>query len=764
MTEPTRLRPSQEKILKYDGGWMGISAVPGSGKTWTLSRLAADIILRGWLEDDQEVLVVTLTNSAVDNFSQRISAFLREAHLMPNMGYRVRTLHGLANDIVRQRPELAGLDNRFQIVSEPEADTILDHIVSAWMPLAEEEMRPYLDPHLDESKFRQIFHRQLPELVRSVAKSFIRTAKNKQLSHEEIQQKLAQSPPLPLTTLGWKFYADYQSALNYRGSVDFDDLIRLALRALHFDKALLESLQRQFPFILEDEAQDSNNLQEDILRLLVSSGGNWVRVGDPNQAIYETFTTASPEHLRSFLKEAGVVERSLPESGRSVAMIYQLANHLIEWTMHAHPLEEVRNALSEPFIQPAPENDPKPNPGDNEANIYIHDINRRFTSSEEIKMVVDNLAKWLPEHPDATVAALAATNQHCFSLVDELERRQIPYNDSLLRSTSSTRQSAGVISSILQFLASPHKSPRLVGAFRAWQRQQAAYESERESMNRAAELLKRCRQVEAFLNPAPQNDWLAQQDLVSTNPRVHQHLTVFRQVARRWQGTVLLPIDQIVLTLAQDLFSEPTDLALAYKLARVMHAAALLNPQWRLPQLSSELAKVASNQHRFLSFSENDSGFDPDRHRGMVVVATIHKAKGLEWDRVYLMSVNNYDFPAGDPGDDYISEKYYIRDRLNLQAETLRQFELLFSRDEYEWYEEGAATKQARLDYVRERLRLLFVGITRARKELILTWNSGKNGDKLPALAYSELWSYLKTTNQRSADKDGQQAAEDQKG
>ncbi len=45
--------------------------------------------------------------------------------------------------------------------------------------------------------------------------------------------------------------------------------------------------------------------------------------------------------------------------------------------------------------------------------------------------------------------------------------------------------------------------------------------------------------------------------------------------------------------------------------------------------------------------------------------------------------------------------------------------------DEYEWYQEGRATLQARLDYVRERLRLLYVGITRARKELIITWNTG---------------------------------------
>jgi DNA helicase-2/ATP-dependent DNA helicase PcrA len=45
---------------------------------------------------------------------------------------------------------------------------------------------------------------------------------------------------------------------------------------------------------------------------------------------------------------------------------------------------------------------------------------------------------------------------------------------------------------------------------------------------------------------------------------------------------------------------------------------------------------------------------------------------------------------------------------------------------EYEWYNEGQATQAARLDYVRERLRLLYVGITRAKRDLIVTWNRGR--------------------------------------
>jgi DNA helicase-2/ATP-dependent DNA helicase PcrA len=122
-----------------------------------------------------------------------------------------------------------------------------------------------------------------------------------------------------------------------------------------------------------------------------------------------------------------------------------------------------------------------------------------------------------------------------------------------------------------------------------------------------------------------------------------------------------------------------------------------------------------------------------------VVVTTMHKAKGLEWDRVYLLSVNNYDFPSGEINDRYIPEKWFVRAGLNLEAETLAQLNASLSTDEYKFYTEGSATHSARMDYIRERLRLLYVGITRAKKELVMTWNTGRGGDQTQAIPFIAL-------------------------
>jgi DNA helicase-2/ATP-dependent DNA helicase PcrA len=64
-----------------------------------------------------------------------------------------------------------------------------------------------------------------------------------------------------------------------------------------------------------------------------------------------------------------------------------------------------------------------------------------------------------------------------------------------------------------------------------------------------------------------------------------------------------------------------------------------------------------------------------------------------------------------------------VRDSLNLEAEVLAQLEALIN---HAGYVEGQATEAARLDLVKERLRLFFVGLTRARQELIVTWNTGQ--------------------------------------
>ncbi len=738
-------RPMQKAVMEYVGGKMGVSAVPGSGKTQTLSALAARLVLDGSLQDHQEVLIVTLVNSAVENFTTRMTGMLSKYGLLPGMGYRVRTLHGLAHDIVKERPDLAGLSDKFTIVDEREAYSILESTTLDWLKTHTQIIHDHSKPELDAFKNPKLF-RSWQNLLIDIAGSFIKTAKDLQAAPSVVQEMVNDHfSEHPFLTMGSEIYTDYQHALNYRNAVDFDDLIRLALQAIQTDQEYLHRLRSKWPYILEDEAQDSSRTQENILRLLAGESGNWVRVGDPNQAIYETFTTASPDFLRNFLKEPGVVSRSLPNSGRSTHSIMWLANSLVEWSMKDHPNPLLGGALTLPYIEPTPPGDPQPNPQDQPEAIHL--IMRKYSPEQEVAVVAQSVQKWLEMNGDQTLVILVPRNERGARMVEELQKIGIEPIE-LLRSSQSTRRTTGLLATILRALAEPSNSRWLQNLYYSlgdW----GTFEGDSKvTRDQVSVYLKRCSNLEDYLWPRPERDWLKKLENEGIPEICIIHLLQLRTMIRKWQPAALLPPDQVLLTVSRDLFTNPGDIALAHKLALSLERSTRTNPEWGLVDFAIELEGIANNRRKYSTFNEEDTGFNPDDYPGKVVVATIHKAKGLEWDKVYMLSANQYDFPSALPGDQFISEKWCVQDRLNLQAETLATLKAGLSRDLLSPYQEmGNATREARIDYVKERLRLFYVGITRARKELVITWNTGKSAGGEPnsqpaqaLIALSHLW------------------------
>lgn len=729
-------RPMQAEVLKYRSGWMGVSAVPGSGKTHTLSSLAADLIMDADLKDTQEVLIVTLVNSAVDNFSARIGGFIKERGLLPDIGYRVRTLHGLAHDIVRERPGIAGLSERFTIVDDSESSRMMEEICAAYLRGHPELAQNCVLPDFLPMDFK--VKRSWEDMITSLNTSFISQAKDLQLDPETIttlQEQYKFSDPL--FSMAIEVYTQYQRGLRLRTAVDFSDLIRLAYHVLKTDSGYLEQLRYRWPFILEDEAQDSSMIQEKILRLLVGSSGNWVRVGDPNQAIYETFTTASPEYLKNFLKEKNVIRRDLANSGRSCPAVINLANQLIDWTMYDHPVEELRGSLVTPHILPTDPGDPQPNPADAPRNIVIYTTKQ--SPEQEIMNVVGSIKRWLPDHMDKSVAVLTPIGAHGEKVVEQLEAVGIKVVE-MLKSSESTRSTCKILEKLLISLADPSSSVKLAAAYHEINRRLLETDEEKNQLDTLVSALRSCRQVEDFLYPLSGNDWLENTVKSRLGEGSVRLFCDFRAQMVNWQKATLLPIDQLVITMSQELFTNAVDLAVSHKLALLLEFNARIHPENQLQDFALELGDIATNRRKFLGFAEEDTGFDPEKHKGEVFVSTYHKAKGLEWDRVYLLSANNYDFPSVQEFDQYKGEKWFIKNQLNLEAECLAQLKALINGDtESLFRNDGYTTRKARIDYAAERLRLLYVGITRAKENLIITWNTGRLGSSLLALPVQAL-------------------------
>ncbi len=733
-TKPTRKRfiprPKQAEVLAYQGGKMGVSAVPGSGKTATLSYLAAKLVAETDLDMNQEILIVTLVKSAVGNFAASMAGYLRdEFNLLPGLGYRVRTLHGLANDIVHERPGLVGLSDAFTVLDERAADDILQEAVETWVRTTPEAADDYLSADHFANQYTRANH--WPDLVKTMAMNFIRQAKDDQLTVEDVAQKLrAYGDPLPLAEICLEIYDQYERSLRYRGAVDFQDLIRLALRILQIDPDYLARLRQRFPYILEDEAQDSSKLQEDILRLLAGDGGNWVRVGDPNQAIYETFTTANPKYLRDFLNEPDVTARTLPNSGRSSLSILKVANHLIDWSLlHLNEDIKKKQPLTLPHIEPTPPGDPQGNPPDHPQAVVF--VETKFTGDNERQAIIGSLKEWLPENQHLTCAVLLPINSSGAKMVQMLRAQGVEYVENL-RSTSGTRAIVGALTLVLNYLTDPADSSRLAQLYRVWRRDDRGDETEERAIENIAKALRGIRNVEDFLYPRAV-DWL---ETNADDESLRLHLTQFRGVVQRWQAASDLPIDQLILTISGDLFRLETDIATAYAVALYLRRFGELHPEARLQEYTLELQEIAKGRRSFSGISDADDAFDPDQHRGKVTITTMHKSKGLEWDRVYIMAANNYNYPSADPFDVFLGEKWFIRNNLNLEAEARGQLKAL--RDNLP-YREGEATREARIEYAAERLRLLYVGITRARRELIITWNTGRSGEQIEARPIAAL-------------------------
>ena len=756
-----RFRPTQRQILGYTGGKVGVSAAPGSGKTFTLAHLAARLVGRLFEADRidaQEVLVVTFSNSAVNSIKARVAGILQASRIvLPYAGYRVRTLHGLAHDIVRERPSLVGLAEDFQILDERVAADMRQLAVDSWVRANGQlllEQYGNAERLTNERAVLRLQNDDLPKLTLGIAEVFIHQAKDHRLTPAALRDKLAgHRQDMPLARFALEVYEAYQRNLAHRGAVDFDDLVRLALLALDSDPGYLKRLRARWPYILEDEAQDSSQLQEELLRTL-SSDKNWVRVGDPNQAINTTFTTAHPKYLRAFLERRGVKKFMLDEAGRSAQPIFRLANELVRWSCHDHPEADLRQAFREQMIRPVAADDGQPNPPEGESLVYIHfRPGEKVTPERELDMVAESLMSWVPDNADRTVAVLTPDNAHGFKLAQMLHERHLPYEE-LLRSTTSTREAAERLRGVLEFLASPLTpggGERLARLYVDlwWPRNlgQGAPRPETTALQQTIrEALVTCRHLEAFLWPEidtpPLNALALPRDIP---PEVEIDLEAFRRRAMHWLDATILPIDQLMLTLGQTLFTEPNELALTYKLAQLLRSYAYANPAARLREFVEELRVISQNERRFLGFEDVEVGYTPKP--GQVTIATMHAAKGLEWDRVYLLSVNNYSFPSAQSFDHYQDEKWYVRDGLNLKAEALAQLEALAADAPYR---EGDASAQARLDFAAERLRLLYVGITRARRELLILWNTGRfhrqgpDREQQPALALIPLAEFVR--------------------
>ncbi|HJP32743.1 MAG: ATP-dependent helicase [Candidatus Latescibacteria bacterium] len=750
-------RPGQREILAYEAGWMGVAAVPGSGKTTTIAALAARLLDgrfqgEGPLGDSGEVLVVTYQNTAAESLRSRIGRQLSRQGLPPS-GYAVRTLHGLAYSIVQMWPGHAGTTSDFRVLDDRSQRDLIDRAVAEWNA----ENTPTwgrLAPG-DDSTYDAAWEENWRRIAAGLARTSIAAAKNRRLDAERLLVTLAdirrsggQAEELPgmlYLRIGAEIFARYQQLVETSAGIDFNDMVRLAVDLLEAHPDMAARLNERWPVVLEDEAQDSVPLQEDLLGRLTTAHGHWIRVGDPNQSITSTFTSADPRFLRRFLDREDVTALEMQVSGRCAPPVMNLANDLVDWVCTAYPVVEVRtSAFRRQHMTPTEAGDPQQNPAAERSGIALRGYEHR---DEELMAVAGRARRFAESQPESTLAVLVPTNRLGYELADVLRAQQIPF-DERLQSSRSSRTVVDQLVAILAFVADPLSSRALAGAFGATT--EPPGDPQPSPNDDLGPLVRSCYRSESLLYPGP---GVALTDAFPPVQALRDaDLTPLANLAvraRRWLAAAPFTVDQLVLAIADDLY-EGEDLARAHRVAQFLRRRADQNPAWRLPELAADLKRA--DAAREVLGGEEDAAFEP--RPGQLTVTTMHKAKGMEWDLVYLVSIDGLEFP-GTTQDYFRGHQEHLGGDPADLART--QLNALF--DPAPAGDAGAAVVAAtaragQVEYIGERLRLLYVAITRARRYLAISFSqhvsAGQRTRHVPdAMVFHRLRTLLETRQEQ---------------
>jgi DNA helicase II / ATP-dependent DNA helicase PcrA len=274
-----------------------ILAGAGSGKTRVLTTRIAWLLQTGQVSPSG-IMAVTFTNKAAKEMLTRLSTMLP----FNVRGMWIGTFHGLCNRFLRAHWKLAGLPQAFQILDASDTTSAVKRVIKAMK--------------LDEERF-------VPKQVGW----FIAGSKEEALRPGDIEQRDEQTKTLV------QIYANYEEQCQREGVVDFAELMLRSYELLRDNAAIREHYQRRFRHLLVDEFQDTNKLQYAWLKMFAppgtDNGQSLLAVGDDDQSIY-AFRGARVGNMADFEREYRVKKViKLEQNYRSFGHILDAANELI---------------------------------------------------------------------------------------------------------------------------------------------------------------------------------------------------------------------------------------------------------------------------------------------------------------------------------------------------------------------------------------------------------------------------------------------------
>ncbi len=694
------LNAEQKRAVSTTEGPVMVVAGPGTGKTHVLTLRIAHILDQG-LANPSNILALTFTDAAAQNMRDRLIGMIDIA------GYsvQIQTFHSFCNSVISQNPEYFTFDDKSTVVSELEQLQLIREILHEDASLRVIKPIGKFDRNtkavknaISEAKREGVTARLYQKLVEAQwidpetdIEALNKAEKEATLKAIKSQAKLKEIA---------RVFEQYESRLSAAGRFDYDDLIMSVIDAFAHNDDLLLEYQESLQYILVDEYQDTNTAQNKVVELLVSHWGqaaNVFVVGDPHQSIFR-FQGASLYNSATFMEqypEATVI--TLVQGYRCPPDIYSLAHNSItksDFLTKGSKLDtKLLDALNTALVSPKPR---RPD------SISYHRMDSRESQFAAIARSIQKLIK--DGTPPSEIAILFKKNSDSDLIASYLSLLQIPF----VSAAEGDALASPIVIQLLDYMTLLYAAGRgdeiedltlkvlsfpwlkndplllfkigrragkhnenvwdLITGLTHWENDVPLSESERDAFSQLQTQQSMLMRLAVLEPTSTIGDWLRQviQDsglaaFVFDKDRMKQHTA-----------------DVIALQSFMSFVQRSSDTALRpWRLVDLLRAVQTMNSQELKIPLPTQLSARA------------------------ITLSTVHKAKGMEWDQVFVIDLNDKKWGNSSANVGQLPAPIALVSKLRLGEASETTQERQRQRDD-------------------DDRRLFYVAITRARDQLHL--------------------------------------------
>ena len=699
-------REDQLPIIKYEGGKMAVPAVPGAGKTFIVTNLVAKL-LEEKRQGKGKILILTYMNSAVNNFKVRIKKILEEKNIDERNSYEVMTIHSLAVKIIKEKPEIVMLNEDFNIADDLQKTMILSDCINNFKLNGGEKAFRFF---LKEQKDVMWFDRQLDAWEKGfydLVQNTISELKYKDITPQKLEEYIKENRRGILKII-LPIYTQYEKKLKANGLLDYDDMLILAHRALSIDEDLKRKYQNKYQYVFEDECQDSNEIQGKIIGLICEEHNNLVRVGDINQSITGTFSSSDPKFFKQFIEESDYCYR-MDMSNRSSKDVINLANELVRYVTQ-NLQEECRDALEEMDIKTVPTNmgykeNPKPDK---------YQINYKYyeTFDKEIEQTVKFVRNIHKKYPDKSIGVLVPYNEHINLVAKELIKEDLEFEE-LGPNSLRKRRVIDNIAQVIDFILNCDDMEKLIEVL------DKVY-IKTDNKEGKKDFIQLLRENNYTVEDLLYDREISKEIIIDIDSDLYKSFLFGLESLKNIIEYPLTRIDKLILFIGDNISIEAQERAIVDYLGFYVKYLVCENNNINLQQIYNLLSDRKNRVFSYIIEVVSEiNGYEP--YPGSITVCNYHKSKGLEWDCVFLLGMTEFNFPD-NIYQKFQCDKWYLKEKYkNPEANIKGEIDLMLQGEVTTNY-----PREIKENLIKEKIRLLYVGITRAKEMLILS-ASAKN-------------------------------------